>query len=101
MVHAGLGNFSPQKDIEEYSLHDLVWERADYEKCYFEDMYVVSGHTPTQLIEENPRPGFIYQKNHHIASECGACFPDGRLAAFCLDTGEEFYVENAKDKEDC
>ena len=33
LVHAGLGNFSPQKDIEEYSLHDLVWERADYEKC--------------------------------------------------------------------
>ena len=75
--HAGLGNFSPQKDIEEYSLHDLVWERADYEKCYFEDMYVVSGHTPTQLIEKNPRPGFIYQKNHHIAIDCGACFPDG------------------------
>lgn len=101
MVHAGLGNFSPQKDIEEYSLHDLVWERADYEKCYFEDMYVVSGHTPTQLIEKNPRPGFIYQKNHHIAIDCGACFPDGRLAAFCLDTGEEFYVENTKDKENC
>ena len=35
LVHAGLGNFAPEKDIEEYSLHDLVWERADYEKEYF------------------------------------------------------------------
>lgn len=93
LVHAGLGNFSEQKDIEEYSLHDLVWGRVDYEKCYFEDMYVVSGHTPTQSIKGNPRLGFVYQKNHHIAIDCGACFPNGRLAAFCLDTGEEFYVE--------
>lgn len=29
-------------------------------------------HTPTQTIEDNPNPG-------------------GRLAALCLDTGEEFY----------
>ena len=40
-------------------------------------MYVVSGHTPTQLIEKKLRIGFIYQKNHHIAIDCGACFPDG------------------------
>ena len=91
LVHAGLGNFSPEKDIEDYSLYDLVWERADYETQYFDDTYVVSGHTPTQTIEGNPRPGYIYKKNNHIAIDCGAPFPGGRLAAICLDTGEEFY----------
>ncbi len=91
LVHAGLGNFAPEKDMDAYSLHELVWERADYEKTYFEDIYVVTGHTPTQTIEGNPRPGFIYRKNHHIGIDCGACFPGGRLAAICLDTGEEFY----------
>ena len=91
LVHAGLGNYSPENDIEDYSLHDLVWARADYDTQYFEDTYVVTGHTPTQIIEGNPRPGYIYKKNNHIAIDCGAHFPGGRLAAICLDTGEEFY----------
>lgn len=91
LVHAGLGNFDPEKDVEDYSLHDLIWVRADYDRQYFEDRYVITGHTPTQAIEGNPRPGFIYRKNHHIAIDCGACFSGGRLAAICLDTGEEFY----------
>ena len=91
LVHAGLGNYSPEKDMEEYSLHELLWVRADYDKQYFEDTFVITGHTPTQCIEDNPRPGFIYRKNNHIAIDCGAHFPGGRLAAICLDTGEEFY----------
>lgn len=91
LVHGGLGNFSPEKDIEEYSLYDLVWVRADYEVKYFEDTYVITGHTPTQMIEGNSRPGYIYRKNNHIAMDCGAYLHGGRLAAICLDTGEEFY----------
>ena len=91
LVHAGLGNYSPEKDIEDYSLHELVWLRADYDVQYFSDTYVVTGHTPTQNIKENPRLGYIYRKNNHIAIDCGAASPAGRLAAICLDTGEEFY----------
>ncbi len=91
LVHAGLGNYSPDKTIEEYSLDELVWMRADYDTEYFKDVYVVSGHTPTQIIEGNPKPGFIYRHNNHIAIDCGACFPGGRLAAICLETGEEYY----------
>ena len=65
---------------------------ADYEIEYFPDVYVVTGHTPTQMIAGNPRPGYIYRKNNHIAIDCGCYRPDGRLAAICLDTGEEYYV---------
>ena len=72
-------------------MEELVWERQDYERRYFEDKYIVTGHTPTQYIPGNPRPGFIFRKNQHIAIDCGAYYPDGRLAAICLDTGEEFY----------
>lgn len=94
LVHSGIGNFSPGKDIEEYSLHDLVWTRADYNIRYFDDdTYVVSGHTPTQVIEGNPKPGYIYRHNNHIAIDCGACFPGGRLACICLDTGKEYYSD--------
>lgn len=91
LVHSGLGNFSPDKDIEDYSLWDITWERADYDIQYFPDKYVVTGHTPTQEISGNPNPGYIYRHNNHIAIDCGAFIPGGRLAAICLDTGEEYY----------
>ena len=91
LVHGGLGGFTPEKRIEEYSLHDLVWTRPDYQKEYFADTNLVTGHTPTQTIPDNDNPGYIYKKYHHIAIDCGACFPGGRLAAICLETGEEFY----------
>ncbi len=91
LVHAGLGNYRPDKVIDEYSVKEMVWERPDYNVPYFPDKYVITGHTPTQLIEDNPRPGFIYRRNNHIAIDCGAHIAGGRLAAICLDTGEEFY----------
>lgn len=91
LVHAGLGNYSPEKDIEDYSLHELVWTQADYNVRYFEDTYVITGHTPTQTIADNSRPGYIYQRNNHIAIDFGACYSGGRLAALCLETGEEYY----------
>ena len=92
MVHAGLGNYSPEKDIEDYSLKELIWDRAAYDIQYYPDIYVVTGHTPTQYIAENPYPGFIYKGNNHIAIDCGCSIPGGRLAAICLDTMEEYYV---------
>ena len=91
LVHGGLGNYCPKKDIEDYSIEELVWDRADYETQYFDDVYVVTGHTPTQGIEGNSRPGYIYRANNHIAIDCGCYLSGGRLAAICLDTGEEFY----------
>lgn len=70
---------------------ELVWSRVDYDVRYFDDVITVTGHTPTRYIEDNPRPGYVYRKNNHIDIDCGAYLPGGRLAAICLDTGEEFY----------
>ncbi len=91
LVHAGLGDYSPEKEIEDYSLKNLVWDRADYNTQYFDDTIVITGHTPTQFIEGNPDPGRIYKHLNHIAIDCGCGMPGGRLAAICLETGEEFY----------
>ena len=96
LVHAGLGNFSPEKQLWEYELNELVWERPDYGKMYFLDKYVISGHTPTLAIESNLRPGYIYQANHHIAIDCGCSFSGGRLACLRLNDMKEFYVEGDK-----
>lgn len=91
LVHAGLGGFSPERPLEDYTVHELVWERPDYDRRCFPDVSIVCGHTPTQLIEGNLSPGFIYRSSGNIVIDCGACFAGGRLAAICLDTGEEFY----------
>ena len=93
LVHGGLGNFYPGKDIEEHSLKELVWDRAEYDITYFSEKYVITGHTPTQDIPGNPNPGYIFKGNNHIALDCGCNRPDGRLAAICLDTMGEYYVE--------
>ena len=91
LVHAGLANFSKEKYIDEYSISELVWGRTDYSKPYYDDIIVVTGHTPTQVIKENPRPGYIFKGNNHIAIDCCAFSEEGRLAGICLETGEEFY----------
>lgn len=45
------------------------------------------------LIQNNPRPGYIYQANNHIAIDCGRSFLGGRLACLRLEDMKEFYIE--------
>lgn len=91
LVHAGLGNYSEDKQLEEYNVDDFVWERPNYEKQCFKDsnQYMIVGHTPTLSATGKPE---IYHHNQYIMIDCGACFETGKLACLCLDTMEEFYV---------
>ena len=92
MVHAGLGHFDPDKELDEYQIHDLVWARPDYTKRYFpgERVVLVTGHTPTPLIRPDRRP-LIYTQQGHAAIDCGCVF-GGQLAAYCLETGLAVYA---------
>lgn len=94
LVHAGINNFEENKDITEYNLSDILFERADYSKRYYKDKYVVTGHTPTMIVRADQKP-LVYEENGHIAIDCG-CAYGGKLAAYCLDTGESVYVEGIK-----
>lgn len=91
LVHAGLGNFSKDKSLDEYDVNDFVWERPDWNEPYFDDAdkFVVVGHTPTLAIIGKAE---IFRKNNFIAIDCGACYEEGLLGCLCLDTMEEFYV---------
>ncbi len=93
LVHAGLSNFSPDKDMDEYELYDFLEERADYAKRYYpdENIFLVTGHTPTVYID-GWRKTEVYRRNGHIALDC-ACVAGGKLAAFCVETEEIIYVE--------
>ncbi len=98
LVHAGLGNFSEEKNLEDYELYELLEDRADYSKRYFKDknMYLITGHTPTPMIEEWRKPE-VYTDNGHIAIDCG-CVSGGKLAVYCFETRKTAYVD-AKSKE--
>ena len=87
-------DFDLEKPFSEYSLHDLVWTRPNFERPYSWDWVTIVGHTPTQLIPQNDEPGWIYRKNNIIDIDCGVHTVGGRLAAFCLETEEAVYVRN-------
>ncbi len=91
LVHAGLDNFLPDKDISEYELHEVCFKMCDYDRRYFPDnTYIVTGHVPTFLIDESFR-GKIYHRQNNIAIDCGAVYGE-KLACLCLDNMKEYYV---------
>lgn len=91
LVHSGLGNFSREKKLDDYTLEELTSVRVDYDRKYTDDdsFFVVTGHTPTLAITGKAE---IYKSNNNICIDCGAVF-GGRLACLCLDTMEEYYIQ--------
>ena len=92
IVHAGLKNFNEDRDLEDYKPDELVFERPDYDRVYFKDKFLVTGHLPTMAIP-GVEPNRVYMNNNHIALDCGAAF-GGRLAAVRLDDLSVFYSDD-------
>ena len=91
LVHAGLGHFSRDKSLDDYSLQDLAFVRFNYSVQYFGgDVYIITGHTPTITITYKAE---IYHSCNNICIDCGAVFPSGRLACLRLDDMKEYYVD--------
>lgn len=93
LSHAGIENFQEEKLLEEYSKADFFNGRMNYDSRYFRDenVFMVSGHTPTFFIRRDRKP-FVFQENGHIVLDCG-CVYGGNLAAFCIETKEITYVK--------
>ena len=94
LVHAGLGGFAPDRPLDDYELNDLLFGRPDPEQVYFEDKFLVFGHTPTRLLRQwaGVAPAdAIFRSGNQIGIDCGCGF-GGRLGCLCLDTMEEFYT---------
>lgn len=92
LAHAGVGAWEPEKDPESCTLHDFLWAETDYDRVYYKDKYLITGHTPTGMIDP-ALTGRIIRKNNHIALDCGAVFC-GTLGCLCLETMEEIYVSS-------
>lgn len=88
LVHAGLGGYSAERALSDYSLADLLETRPALDTVYYdEDLTVVVGHTPTiSLCGRHD----VYKSGNMIFIDCAATF-GGRLACLCLETGEVVY----------
>ena len=91
LVHAGLRNFDEERPLRSYGADELLFDRHDFRRAHFADpnAFIVVGHTPTLALSGRAE---IYQENNNICIDCGACYPNGRLACLCLDTMREYYV---------
>jgi serine/threonine protein phosphatase 1 len=84
LVHAGIADFDPDADIDDYQPEDFITEPANLGTTYYEDKTLIVGHVPTES-------GKIERGVNVIAIDCGA-YEGGKLACLCLESGEEFYV---------
>lgn len=78
-------------NIHNWKNSDFIMGEPEYEKTYFEDTIIITGHIPTGFIDPE-YAGRIWKGNNHIAIDCGAVFGNP-LGCVCLDTMEEIYVE--------
>ena len=89
LAHTVLG-IERADDYKNWTMEECILGEPDYEECYFEDMYIVTGHTPTGFIDKKS-VGRIWQGNNHIAIDYGAAFGKP-LGCICLDTMKEYYA---------
>lgn len=86
----GLGNFDPDKSLDDYTPEELTDGDFDIEGDYFDDRIIVCGFTPTHILGEE-YDGKIYHGNNVICIDCGV--RDKRpLACLRLDDLKEYYV---------
>ncbi len=89
LVHAGLSGFDPEKELDDYAVTDMIEGEGTFPAKGPEDMIMVTGHTPTDSLDEEAG-GFVLFSDRHIAIDCGA--HDGGFAAcLCLETGGVVY----------
>ena len=84
LVHAGIADYDPDTDLEDYQPEDFFASALDPSRALVEGKTVVVGHVPT-------KSGKIERGEGCILIDCGVC-EGGSLGCLCLETGEEFYV---------
>lgn len=91
LTHSGLGSFGKNKKISDYSTHDLIWNRPNFNARYFDDIITVFGHTPTHYYGSEFR-GRAIVTDTWINIDTGAAV-GGSPMLLRLDDLKEFYAE--------
>jgi len=90
LTHGGLGNFSPRKELEDYTSRELLWERPSPEDRYFDRAIVIFGHTPTVFYGEQ-YAGRAMRTDTWINIDTGAAAGLNPML-LRLDDEKEFYL---------
>lgn len=89
LVHSGLGNFRPDRSVDDYTPEELLFQRPDPDTRYFSNARVIFGHTPTQ---------FYGVPNRAVHTATWTCIDTGaalghRPMLLRLDDLKEYYLE--------
>ncbi|MBE6593806.1 MAG: hypothetical protein E7642_07425 [Ruminococcaceae bacterium] len=90
LVHAGIADYEPDSELEDYMPEDFIYESVDPDRQLIDGVTLVVGHKPTYEIE-GAEKGRIYHGEGSIFLDCGAAF-DEPLGCICLETGKEYYI---------
>ena len=88
LVHSGLGGFSLEKKINEYTADELLWHRPQPDERYFDGILTVFGHTPTRYFGSTDR---MFQTETWIDIDTGAGH-GGAPMLLCLDNLRAYYA---------
>lgn len=90
LVHSGIDHFQPDKPLEDYDAHDLLWARPALTDVYFPDRTTVFGHTPVQFLTPDS-PDRAIRTDSWICIDTGAAC--GRTPMLLrLEDLREFYL---------
>lgn len=92
LTHSGLGSFKKDKKLSEYSSVDLLWNRPNLNREYFDDVTVIFGHTPTVYYGENYKGKAVKTKTW-IDIDVGAGLGLNPML-LRLDDLKEFYFDD-------
>ena len=92
LVHGGLGNFSKNKKLREYTPTEILWTRPDANTRYFDDVTVIFGHTPTLCFGDEHR-GRILKTDTWINIDVGVA-AGFEPALLRLDDMKEIYYND-------
>ena len=85
LIHAGIADFNPDADIDEYMPEDFISTPLDTDAEYYDDKTIIVGHTPTS--ELGGKDKIFRAANRNIFINCGET-----LGCLRLDDGKEFYI---------
>ena len=89
MAHT-VPEYDPDMPLKNRPAENFIYGEPDYEIEYLPGTTVITGHTPTGLIDPAYH-GRIWKGNGHIAIDCGAVF-GGSLGCLRLEDMKEYYV---------
>jgi serine/threonine protein phosphatase 1 len=91
LVHSGLGNYSEDKPLQDYTPWELLWTRPSPDCEYSPRFTTVFGHTPTGYLSQQHR-GRMYRAKTWVDIDTGAASGMAPML-LRLDDMREFYME--------